>query len=275
MLPWALIIALLSSASGCGNQSQAGGQLKRGYDGRVPFSQFQTCIALLKDPNPTVRADAADAIREMRIHGDAAVPAIAPLIANFGDTDKKAREWAAEAFGGIYTDAIFEPLVTAAKTKDNVVRAMSYYAIGNMPGDVKLAKATELLKVLLAGLHDEDAEVRYQVAWGFETSAEAITTDAVPHIIEALKIEQPRFQFMLIRSLGHIGDRGVSALPVLEKMRQHPNADVRSVSNITIHRIHDYIAANSAAKGSSPEPPKSPTNQPATEDGKPVPSKER
>jgi len=92
MLPWALIIALLSSASGCGNQSQAGGQLKRGYDGRVPFSQFQTCIALLKDPNPTVRADAADAIREMRIHGDAAVPAIAPLIANFGDTDKKARE---------------------------------------------------------------------------------------------------------------------------------------------------------------------------------------
>src|SRR5262249_5472018 len=160
----------------------------------VPFSQFQTCIALLKDPNPTVRADAADAIREMRIHGDAAIPAIAPLFENFGDTDKKAREWAAEAFTLIYSEAVFAQLVAATKSQGNNVRDMSYYAIVNMQRDIKIqpAKAKELLKVLLAGLHDEDADVRYQVSLGFETSAEVITPEAVPHIVEALKIEQPR-----------------------------------------------------------------------------------
>lgn len=236
-----LCIGLVATASGCGSKTHAAGDLRRGSDGRVLISELDSCIELLKDPNPTVRADAADAIREMRIHGDAAIPAIGPLIENFGDSDKKAREWAAEAFACIHTEAVFDPLIAATKSRNNNIRAMGYYAIGSVPSTVKQARSKELLAVLLGGLHDEDPEVRYQVSNGFDKSGEIITAEAVPPIIEALKIDQPYFQCMLIRSLAHIGELGAPAIPVLTKMCDNPNAEIRAVSRITIGRINKAV----------------------------------
>jgi HEAT repeat protein len=253
-----LIFGLLATVSGCGSKSHAAGQFERDASGKVAISELPNCIEQLKDPNPTVRADAADAIREMRIHGDAAIPAIAPLIANFGDSDKKAREWAAEAFSCIHSDAVYQPLVETTKSKDNTIRAMGFYAIGSAPSSVKQAHSKELLAVLLGGLHDEDAEVRYYVANSFDKCGEIITAEAVPQIVEALKIDQPFFQCFLIRSLAHIGELGAPAIPALKNYCNNPNAEIAAVARITINRIEKAVSQNAskrapAGQASSPE----------------------
>src|SRR5262249_40762911 len=199
-------------------------------------------VARLKDDNPTVRKDAAEGIRLLKLRGDEAVPAIAPLIANFADVKgqmsdaklkeeaKKAREYAAEAFCWMQSESAVAPLSEASRSKDPNVRAMAFYALGSLPIEIKLVKPKEILEAQCAGLKDDDANARYYVAFAWDKSLCIMNEDCVPPILDALNVEQTQFQCFLLRALSHLGPKAKAGIPVFEKLSKHSNREVASVA---------------------------------------------
>lgn len=224
--------------TGCG----AYGHNKRG--GRIDQAKLAALIQQLKDDSPTVRKNAAEGIREMQLVGDVAIPAIAPLIENFADvkgqlghSDEKiraeaklARDYAAEAFSSIHTEATVAPLAEACRSTDPKVRAMAFYAIGSVPIDIKNNQSKQILDVQVKGLQDSDGEARYYVAYAWDKSLCIMNEDIVPPILDALKVEHREFQCFLLRALSHMGPRAKAGIPVFEAMSKHSDPLVASVA---------------------------------------------
>jgi hypothetical protein len=213
-------------------------------------------ITQLKDDNPAVRKNAADVITQMRPRGDAVLPLIAPLIANFGDVkgqmnDKEesvrkeaalARRYAAEAFSCMHSEATVAPLAEACRSKDPLIRTMAYYALGSVPIEIKVKKSKEILEAQIAGLKEEDGSARYYVGYAWDKSLCIMNEDVVPPIVDALSVEHREFQCFLLRALSHMGPKAKAGIPVYTKLCTHPDREVASLARWTLAHVNPSVA---------------------------------
>jgi HEAT repeat protein len=168
--------------------------------------------AALNAPEPESRGRAACDLREM---GDAAAPAITPLVALLADgapLDRKVceRTWwrgnqsdltspgelAASALVAIGSRA-YPPVVTALKNPAWIARRNAAWALGAFDDE-------RAVSALIEALRDPEAPVREQVAWALGAlDANA----AVPALMAALRDADARVRRQVAWALGAIGDR--------------------------------------------------------------------
>ncbi|MEW6381536.1 MAG: HEAT repeat domain-containing protein [bacterium] len=155
-----------------------------------PVNAVEPLIADLKDQDPQVREDAAEALGKIKN-----VRAVEPLIAALKDESPKVRENAAEALGRIRDAGAVNSLIVALQDEDRNVREEAAEALG------RIGKAGAAVEPLIAALRDEDQEVREEAA---EALGKIKDLRAVEPLIAALKDEEPEVKENAARALRKI-----------------------------------------------------------------------
>lgn len=168
------------------------------------MDEVERLLGQLKSPDPKVRADAADTMREFRIQcavrklirqlkapdwnvrTDAAkalakvgAPAVPALIGALKDDDRHVRRGAAWALGLTKDPRAVPSLTNALKDDDGPVRDNAIAALGSI-GD------SSVLPVLISALKDKDENVRQGAASALIKLAEAADIE-LPRVAESLQ----------------------------------------------------------------------------------------
>ncbi len=160
---------------------------------------------VLDDPDPKLRAAAAEALAKMIPTPKSAVPALAKALQ---DTDVRVRMNAATALFRLGTDArpAIPALITALKDHDNQT------------------------KVDLAAFTIQEMVVK--------SLGRAGTAEAVPVLIEALDTNSPiSLQIVVARALGDIGVESRPAEPKLRAMLKNNSPSVRQAALAALHAM--------------------------------------
>ena len=168
-------------------------------------------LAALKDKDPKVRREAADALGRLR---DKA--ATEPLVASLKDDDRGVRWSAAEALGAIGDTRAIEPLIAALSDQDDWVRDGVAEALGRV-GDQRAVGP------LRAALKRKDGGVSGSVA----SALAGILKDerAVEPLLAAL--EHPDSEWTGLAVMGSIIQIGPRAVKPLVAALRHPSVKVR------------------------------------------------
>ena len=154
--------------------------------GTVESRLAETFIAALSDPDANVRARAARALGQHRVHAAATV-----LRTALGDEDADVRKRAAWALGRIRDDAAVDSLLNLLRDPVQEVRERAAWALGAL-------RNPTAVDGLVAALEDADAAVQERIAWalgrirdaratyGLITALTLIVGDARHEVIEAL-----------------------------------------------------------------------------------------
>jgi len=155
-------------------------------------------IAVLDDPSPLVRSEAAMSLGDLG--GEAAVT---PLVACIDDASNLVREAATLSLGKLGFDSAFEPVVAALKHEHADVRFQAANALVEFGAERALAP-------LLAGLADEDAEVVSAVALALGSLGDE---GAIEPLAAALDHPEGQTRFDVAYALTELGDdRGYEPL---------------------------------------------------------------
>jgi HEAT repeat protein len=167
-------------------------------------------IALLKDQDSEVRANAAVALRNISSEANTVVPA---LVNALKDQDAAVRSEVVSALGNMRDAASTElvnALTNALKDRDSTVRATAAEAIGNI-GSV------ESIPALINALKDPDAEVRLSATRSFKMFNIKDNLDAI-NILSALidslsdkdaNVRRSASDALISISASFLGDDGV------------------------------------------------------------------
>lgn len=154
--------------------------------GSVDSRLAETFIGALSDPDANVRARAARALGQHRMHAAATV-----LRTALGDEDADVRKRAAWALGRIRDDAAVDGLLSLLRDPVQEVRERAAWALGTL-------RNPAAVDGLVAALADADAAVQERIAWalgrirdpratrGLITALTVIAGDALHEVIEAL-----------------------------------------------------------------------------------------
>ena len=146
----------------------------------------ETFIDALSDPDANVRARAARALGQHRVHAAATV-----LRTALGDEDADVRKRAAWALGRIRDDASVDSLLNLLRDPVQEVRERAAWALGAL-------RNPTAVDGLVAALKDADAAVQERIAWalgrirdpratrGLIAALTLIVGDALHEVIEAL-----------------------------------------------------------------------------------------
>jgi len=162
-------------------------------------------IAALRDADPKIRSEAAQALGKMNL-----IRAINPLSAALYDTIKEVRLSAAEALRNINDARIVNPLVIALQHEDAGMRAIAAQALGQ----IKDVRAIEPLSI---AIKDKNQTVR---KYATEALGKIDDTRTVKLLIDALKHED-------------LGVRGIAALYLGRKK------DVRAIEPLRFALKYD------------------------------------
>ena len=154
--------------------------------GAVESQLASAFIDALRDPDANVRARAARALGQHRVHAAATV-----LRTALGDEDAGVRKRAAWALGRIRDDAAVDSLLNLLRDPVQEVRERAAWALGAL-------RSPAAVDGLVAALADADAAVQERIAWalgrirgpratrGLITALTVIAGDALHEVIEAL-----------------------------------------------------------------------------------------
>jgi HEAT repeat protein len=213
--------------------------------GLLARSTVPSLMRLLKDPESTVRTQAALALWSIDAKADVALPILNLVLK---DVDNNDRWEAIEAVGMVSVEArpairgLTEVVVAALKDRDArvrchaarwlfrreqqarvvipllreavtdrdvFVRLSAVEALGEMGAEARI------LGLLTAALEDRDLTVRL-------AAEEALAhggADVVPSLIEALKSSSAKVRLGVVRALGMIGPAAKAALPALQSLK--------------------------------------------------------
>lgn len=167
--------------------------------GSPPTAQsVPALVAALRDPDPTVREQAAVALGRL---GPAAREAIGPLVATFSDEDLYLRGAAAVALGQIGSDAV-PALVRALGDTSGDVRWSAAIALGRLG-----SQARDAVGALITALSDADENVRWCAAVALGAIGPA-AREAVPVLTEALHDRDESVRCGATLALGQIAPGG-------------------------------------------------------------------
>jgi len=191
-------------------------------------------IPLLKDPDKKVRADVAE---QIRLKGDKAKEAIPYLIEAFDDQDREVRRFAAEALTHVIRDA-YPELIKATKSEKTNVRAMAYFAIGNLDLDATQEYYDMGRPVIMQGLRDPEAAVREQAAYAAKMFGSECILQNMDEVLKIIKEDtDKRTRCNLITGLANIGPKAAAAVPILKEIRHDRDAEVRTIAGGAYRRI--------------------------------------
>ena len=190
--------------------------------------------ASLRLESPNVRRQAAKILGSLfRAHepgsGPLDIATASPGLRNvFADLKRllkeegwTAREGAALALGHVGAGAKECTPELSAMLKDArpEVKLAAAWALGHIDPSAK----ETLVPVLMAALKDERAEIRAQAADGLAQMGPA-AKDAIPALLEAIKVGDPESEAAMGQALGKIG---APALPAVTEALKSPRADLR------------------------------------------------
>jgi HEAT repeat protein len=209
---------------------------KREWDDLVGLGgpAVESLIQALKNEDPDVRTEAADALRKI---GE---PAVEPLIKALKDENRDVREVAAECLGEIGDARAVEPLIQSLHPKD---AAPFEFGFGVKEDGTPLpmgssAKSLSLIgeravEPLMRALKDEDELVRAPAAWALGGIGD---TRAVEPLVQALKDEQFYVRVATAWALGEIGDtRAVE--PLMQALEKDRDDFVRKATERALKKI--------------------------------------
>jgi HEAT repeat protein len=222
---------------------------------------------LLKDPHPSVRIKAAEALWKIE------QPAPGPLLTVLTEAAKEEEEGFRTAALAVLTEMgekakpALPTVKKGLKDKAFAVKLQAIRAAGAM-GPAAKSAVPELLNIILdddtgfleaqvalalgkigsaavpslcAALSNESAKVRRGSAFALGLIGPK-AYEAVPDLTKALKDDEPLVRALSAESLGKIGQEAEPATPALTKALKDDDADVRINSAVALWRIGKHAA---------------------------------
>lgn len=217
-------------------------------------------IRLLSDTSQGVRCNAAESLGEIGPAARAAVPA---LIKALGDRDETVRSFAVSSLGKIRPPSrgAIAALIRALGDSEAIVRCNAAWALRDLGPAAE--PAAEALGQALSDKDKSVAEAAAMALAGIGPGA----APAVPQLIDALKLDEPRVEHVVIpfppasgdlpfrfgvftsggpslpllatEALGAIGPRANAAVPALVRALHHPDDYVRASAAMALGHIGD------------------------------------
>jgi HEAT repeat protein len=194
-------------------------------------SAVPSLIALLKDGDPVLRADAAWALGSLQISNRQDLVAISPLIGALGDPDAHVRLQAAAALGqfGPAASAAVEPLTGRLKDDEKgpdtntvvYVRAAAARALGRIGPGAKAA-----VPMLQSLSTDQNRYTRMDAVvalWRIQRLAAA----ALPKLMDGLSTIEQDTTWQIFDALAEMGPQAKEAVPAISAHLNSPNPLVR------------------------------------------------
>jgi HEAT repeat protein len=237
----ALVIPILADALGdeaSEVRQKSGGSLAK-LGPSVP-GVVATFMKALDSKFPDVRGNAASCLGGM---GRASKPAV-PLLwkALEKDPSFQVRYYAADSIGTICkgdAEAV-RKLIELLKSKDPEDHFLGTLALGHLGAESKAA-LPDLKRVYQVNPNVEQnlrEKIRVGVIWAFgEIGPEA--SDTVPLILEAFQNRKnsETLRIIALDSLGKMGSKASSALPILEKFQEKEDPALRTIIQATLEKI--------------------------------------
>jgi HEAT repeat protein/beta-lactamase regulating signal transducer with metallopeptidase domain len=182
---------------------------------------FEPIVAALKDASPEVRHQAAFSLGQMRDPR-----AVAPLSAALSDTDAEVRQQAVFALGQLRAKEAVQGLAAALKDTDPEVRQQAAFALGQV-GD------PSAIQPLVGALKDTNDEVREQAAFALGQVGDKAV---VPGLLQALTDAKPGVRQQAAFALSQVGD--ASAVDALTTaMMKDADPDVRQQAAFALGQV--------------------------------------
>lgn len=183
------------------------------------------------DPSPRVRFEAARALYDLGIPGEASLPV---LIRGLKHEDPRVRAFATWTLGEMRDVAqpALPALVALAREDGGAGRTGALTAIGKIGGN-----SPETIPLLLQELKHPKEARRYRAARTLGRMGEAAGL-AVPGLVEALGDPSALVRLHVVRAFGNIGEASKSALPALIEVLNHdPDPEVRKEVSLTLSKL--------------------------------------
>jgi HEAT repeat protein len=216
------------------------GEIDLNSRGNLKQRAIPELIALLKDPDAEVRANAAIALYNLPSESNTVVPA---LIEALKDPNAEVRAEVVTALGNMgRTDAFIEllnALTNASKDENSTVRSNAAIAIGNIGSE-------EAIPVLIEALKDPDSEVRVSAARSLGKSSitdSESTISILSALIDSLSdkdadVRRSAGDTLISISASFTGDDGV----------RDETAESLIAARTTIPRLIEVLKTNTDAK---------------------------
>jgi hypothetical protein len=204
----------------------------------------QPLVEVLGDRDPRVRVVAAQALGELRVGADAAVPVLARALS---DPDARVRQAAAEALGDLGSAAMpaLPALISALQDSDQGpqpgwvvrVRASAAFALA------KIGRPAEAAAPALEGLlRDADDRTRLQAAVALWRIRREVRS-TLPVLLELL-VDRPNWvgAWTVCEVLGEMGPLAIEAVPALtNSLRPADAGNARAFAGGDPHRIWEAL----------------------------------
>ena len=174
-------------------------------------------VAALDDPDPTVRAVAAQAVGKLAPEVPGAVPALVELFPDVGAV-RAVAEFGPAAVGAV------PKLIELLDHPDPMVRRNTARTLGRIGEGAKAA-----VPALTARLTDPDAPVREYAAKGLGWIGPAAAA-AIPDLVKLLDDEQPNARQGAVQALGDMGSAAKGQLATVQAMKDDPDKSVQEAA---------------------------------------------
>ena len=200
------------------------------YEGKT----FGEWLALTKDKNDKVRADAASALKKFRPQAGIAVPVLVDLLK---DKDEMVRGAAAYALGAIGPAAktAIPSLTGLLKDESDYVRRASADALGEIGSEAKI-----VIPALTRSLKDQYEEVRASAAFALSRIGPDAKT-AIPALTELLKDNNEEVRAVAAKAVGEFGPEAKTAIPALTELLKDKEEYVRKAAAEALEKVNPIL----------------------------------
>jgi HEAT repeat protein len=195
------------------------------------MARISTFVSLLGDQDPSVRLTAAYLLGRI---GPKAKEAVPPLARALRDPDSEVQRSAAQALGEIGAKAkVAASSLGATLTGPDVdLKVVALQALALIGPEAK-----EAVPQVLLALKDADPKVRIHAAQAVGKVGAPFT--AVPVVIQSLKDTEPKVRVAIVESLGTMAVNEKRILPILTKLLDHEDDDIRDATKHYLDRLRN------------------------------------
>jgi HEAT repeat protein len=217
--------------SDAGVRVQANGALWRATSDRTAAAALRSA---LKDPAPTVRADAVEALGSGELASPDELPTLTPMLedpeSSVSGSAAAAINWICTRSRGKATGAV-PALTKAIRHPDPIVRSRSISALAGIGPDARSA-----LPEVIRALQDPDKSTRKSAAWAIgEIGGD--DRSVIDAAVVALLDRETYVRMEAAFTLGRAGPGARRAIEALRKATRDPSVDVRVPAQLALWRV--------------------------------------
>ncbi len=211
-----------------------------GSHGQAAVEAVPGLSSLLEDASPRIRTTAAQTLGKLGKVSQPAFPRLTPLLEA---EQPEVREAAALALGSLELDpeALRPPLSKALHDKKLEVRRAAMRSIQRLGPQGSIF----VPDIILLAEDKQNLRSVERLLRRFERSGP--DARSVPELVKQLDHKQDSVRLLAIKFIGLAGRSAQDAIPALEKMREHPSAEVRKQAEAACEQIKNKSASGSAS----------------------------